>query len=165
MQVASSASTSNGFVASNNSAASASVSRLSPRSGSANSSTSASVSTHLVPSPSPLRQLASEQQASTSYRTSSSYSSLHTEALPAYPGISSSASNAQPVATAAAHYSKLQKQKQAALDSQMKALYEAEYREEVLEYMYEMEVSRSCVNINKHFFRGRVMNARQFLVT
>lgn len=33
------------------------------------------------------------------------------------------------------------KQKEVALEREMKGLYELEYREEVLQYMYEMEVS------------------------
>lgn len=141
MQVIPTASTSTAFVASSTQhVASSSTSRRSSRSPSSGSSTSTHSLTHLKPSPSPLRRLAAEKQASTSFSSSTSYPSLHAKALPAHPVAQSSA--AEVLAQVAGPQSaKIQRQKQAALDSQMKALYEAEYREEVLEYMYEMEVS------------------------
>lgn len=145
MQVAPTASTSSAFVASHQyaTASTSSTSRRSSRSPSSDSSRSSRSQSHLVPSPSPLRRLASQQHASSSFPSSSSRPVVHTTSLPAYSQAVSVAPNAGALAlAAAAQASRLQKEKQAAVDSQMKALYEAEYREEVLEYMYEMEVSR-----------------------
>lgn len=92
-----------------------------------------------------LRRLATDNRiaAQTSSAHTSQMHSSHNLVLPHLQPLppSASASSPRSVQAAAAAQARVQRQKQAAIDSQMKALYESEYREEVLGYMCEMEVS------------------------
>lgn len=126
--------------------ASASNSRRSSRSPSGESATSQHPYTRARPSASPTHRLVSEQRASSSIPSSPA---RHKQPAIAYNDVQAASLGAQAGGVLdmppASHSTKLQKQKQAALDSQMQALYESEYRENVLEYMYEMEVSGACL--------------------
>lgn len=145
MQVNPTASSSTAFAGSHQFAASALNAHRSSRSPSAASARSSQSYTRPAHSPSPLRRLVSEQQPSSSNLSSSPRSSSsHAKAAKQYNALPQAAVAAS-FSQAAAQAAKLQKQKEAALDSQMQALYEAEYREDVLEYMYEMEVSRKSI--------------------